>query len=230
MILFEKILNVHQNECRANACLCPSSSRFSNGTMTRNDKEKHHLPSNQSPHLQGRIAKCSIDDDHGKETDEQVKPNSAKSCNHIINHPTLPVRLLKYNKSLKDSRHSKNWHLSGITSHKGSPDTVSGETLTLRDALEHTLMPNQVVDHAITRLVNNYQQYPTFPKKSSYTLEGLPWIDDSILVKIEERNMLLEHWVAIVLVAWGSMGMISVHSLQRAWYVCIHWHHTNFNL
>ena len=59
------------------------------------------LPSNQSPHLQGRIAKCSIDDNHGKETDEQVKPNSAKSCNHIINHPTLPVRLLKYNKIIQ---------------------------------------------------------------------------------------------------------------------------------
>ena len=66
-------------------------------------------------------------------------------------------------------------------------------TLTLREALQHTHMPNQVVDHAITSLFNNYQQCPTFAKKSSYTLEGLPWVDNSILVNIKERNVLLEH-------------------------------------
>lgn len=154
MILFEMILNLHQNQCRANACSCPPSSCFLNSTMRGITQGKTwSFPSNQSPHLQGRIAKCSIDDNHGKETDEQIKPNSAKSCNHIINHPTLPVRLLKSKKTLDILKISIHLMLPLTGVHQTRSLVV---TLTLREALQHTHMPNQVVDHAITSLSNSY--------------------------------------------------------------------------
>lgn len=54
-----------------------------------------------------------------------------------------------------------------------------------------------------------------------HTPEGFPRVDDPILVQIEEGNVLLEHGVAMVLVPWGSMGVLSVHSLQRSWHICI---------
>jgi hypothetical protein len=54
-----------------------------------------------------------------------------------------------------------------------------------------------------------------------HTPEGFPRVDDPILVQIEECNVLLEHGVAMVLVPWGSMGVLSVHSLQRSWHICI---------
>ena len=54
-----------------------------------------------------------------------------------------------------------------------------------------------------------------------HTPEGFPRVDDPILVQIEEGNVLLEHGVTMVLVPWGSTGVISVHSLQRSWHICI---------
>lgn len=55
----------------------------------------------------------------------------------------------------------------------------------------------------------------------THTPEGFPRVDDPILVQIEEGNVLLEHGVAMVIVPWSSLGMVSVHSLQRSWHICI---------
>lgn len=50
-------------------------------------------------------------------------------------------------------------------------------------------------------------------------MKSFPGVDDSIVVPVEEGDVLLKHGVAVVIVARSSFRVIGVYCLHRSWYI-----------
>jgi len=53
------------------------------------------------------------------------------------------------------------------------------------------------------------------------TLVCLPWVNDTVIVKVEEGHMLLKYWHVVVLVAPRSIHILCVRSNQSSWQIWI---------